>query len=748
MTGDLKHWKQLCGKAPWAAEGKSRTGHDLFVANDSMYLSGGKGRSLSGRSEQTEYDDIWRSEDGLNWVKGTGRAGITKPGHTLKSGNRYFYIKDHKQLYVSSDGIKWYRQFCTSTILGFFEDKIAMLVPNDRNQRLGCQFGYDLYFSEDGIYWKSDQNKVLTLLPWSEGKRERNSYRIYPYYERINYADNDGFDLIRFQNALWAIVMVNRDQNIYRTKDTKTWEKIDVTGKRFPLRSDAPAVAFDGYLWITGGVWAFDVDVVYEPAFSVFLTDVWRSKDGVNWEKTADRSPWGTGSMINTFSAKGYLYLITRGAYGNTAQGILREPFEIWRTKDGNKWEQVTRDTGGVHIQANDPDEINCVIETNEELYFLDQPQYRAFIGHNKSEIYIQASMTHEKFGVMKAILLKEEPPVFLRQGKDSKYFYRSHDLDGWERCVWKTSKKDGQQHAAVFPDDYEHMFYRPFVHENRLLMVGRKPSFSLLDTFEMLGEDEEKNAKALYEQGTLNYTGRVVPRDLTQAVKLWQKAAALGNSDAQFALGVIYDKGEGEPKNTAKAMEWWQKAAQQGHATAQYNLGCKYYEGNDVPMDLARAAQYYEKAAAQGNMTAQFNIGVMYEKGRGVPKAPDKAARWYRKAADNGFAHAQNNLGTMYYAGEGVPKNLAMATRWYQKSAAQGEPSAQKNLGKMYADGKGVTKDAVIAYAWYILSADRGDGEAKKAIDALTVSMTQSQRDDAKRLAAKWQKGQILKHE
>ncbi len=751
VTGDLKSWKRICEKAPWVQEGRSRIRHSLFIANDSIYLTGGQGRWLSGKSGHIEYDDTWKSQDGQHWIKVTETAGISKPGKVMKSGSRYFYIKDHKQLYVSEDGTRWQRMFYASANMDFLEGRITMIVANERHRylepHLKSQYGYDLYFSEDGIHWKSDQGKALSMIPRAKGQRDRNSYRAYPNYDRINYAV-DGFDLVWFENTFWSIAMFEGRQAIHRSNNLKTWEKISNVYGYFPLRSDVSVAAFDGYLWVTGGAWLFDVEDVYEPAFSVFLTDVHRSKDGVKWEEMTNRVPWGTGGPANIFSARGHLYLLARGAYGTASQGVIREPFDIWRTKDGNNWERVTPETSDVHTQADDPDDIRCVIETDKALYFFDPAQYRSFIQQNKSETYIQASAIHEKFGVIKAILQGDEPPVFLRQGRDSKYFYRSYDLDGWEPVTWKTAKADSQQKGNRFPDDYEHMVYRPLVYDNRLFMVGRKPSGERLYAFEMLGDDDKKNAEALYQQGTLHYSGQMGPKDLGQAIKLWEKSAMLGHTEAMFAMGVMHDKGEGVPKNAAKAIQWWEKAGQQGHDKAIYNIGWKYFNGKDVPQDFVKAAQYYEKAANLGNVTAQYNIGAMYDRGRGVPRDAATAVKWYQKAAEKGFALAQNNLGVMHYEGDGVPKNLSTAVHWHQKAAAQGSASAQKNLGGMYARGEGVPKDPVIAYAWYKLAALQEEKGAEEALHSLSESMTPSQRDTALRMASKWKKGELISHD
>ena len=63
-------------------------------------------------------------------------------------------------------------------------------------------------------------------------------------------------------------------------------------------------------------------------------------------------------------------------------------------------------------------------------------------------------------------------------------------------------------------------------------------------------------------------------------------KAAAQGDADAQFRLGVMYRVGEGVPKNPAGAIEWFKKAAAQGNSDAQFNLGMMHYSAEGTSTD------------------------------------------------------------------------------------------------------------------------------------------------------------------
>lgn len=52
------------------------------------------------------------------------------------------------------------------------------------------------------------------------------------------------------------------------------------------------------------------------------------------------------------------------------------------------------------------------------------------------------------------------------------------------------------------------------------------------------------------------------------------ERAAASGHPFGQFALGVLYQYGYGVPKDETQAIEWYRKAAEQGYGEAQRKLG------------------------------------------------------------------------------------------------------------------------------------------------------------------------------
>ena len=154
--------------------------------------------------------------------------------------------------------------------------------------------------------------------------------------------------------------------------------------------------------------------------------------------------------------------------------------------------------------------------------------------------------------------------------------------------------------------------------------------------------------------------------REEVNALRL---SAENGDPKAQNKLGDLYSSGRVVPRDDSQALEWYRKAAEQGNADAQRNLGFSYAAGAGVPKDGRQAAVWYRKAAEQGDAIAQVFLGVLYNCGQDVPQDYRLAAEWYRKAAEQGDGAAQHNLASMYYRGKGVPRDCRLAAAWYRKA-------------------------------------------------------------------------------
>jgi len=76
--------------------------------------------------------------------------------------------------------------------------------------------------------------------------------------------------------------------------------------------------------------------------------------------------------------------------------------------------------------------------------------------------------------------------------------------------------------------------------------------------------------------------------------------------------LGWCYQNGDGVPKDLNEAIRLYQLSVNQGNSFAQNNLGM--FKKNE-------AIKLFQLSVNQGNSTAQYNLGMCYENGDGVQK-------------------------------------------------------------------------------------------------------------------------------
>ena len=131
----------------------------------------------------------------------------------------------------------------------------------------------------------------------------------------------------------------------------------------------------------------------------------------------------------------------------------------------------------------------------------------------------------------------------------------------------------------------------------------------------------------------------RTVPEEAAAAQRVGH-AAALGDADAQFALGRLYETGRSVTHDPEAARRWYAEAARAGNAEASFNLGMmEISRGGEGAYE--RAASYFRAAAERGNVDAQVNLALLYEQGLGVPRDDALALDWYAKAALRGDPEA-----------------------------------------------------------------------------------------------------------
>lgn len=130
---------------------------------------------------------------------------------------------------------------------------------------------------------------------------------------------------------------------------------------------------------------------------------------------------------------------------------------------------------------------------------------------------------------------------------------------------------------------------------------------------------------------------------------------AVLGDSDAQFTLSQMYQNGIGVAKNIPEAIKFYELAAAQQELRAEYNLGLLYLEGDGVPADYEKAVALLRDAAFKGNDHAQYVLASLNEHGFRnaagevvIKPDPEQAIAMYYLASANDYGLAQFRLAEM----------------------------------------------------------------------------------------------------
>lgn len=215
------------------------------------------------------------------------------------------------------------------------------------------------------------------------------------------------------------------------------------------------------------------------------------------------------------------------------------------------------------------------------------------------------------------------------------------------------------------------------------------------------------KDGAAFTLMGELYAKGFGVKPDLTKAAQNFQKAAAAGDAQGQYALAMLKLEGKGVPKDESAAKTLLESSAAKVPA-ASYALGLMLLTDGKPDSDR-RAVTLFQDAALRGDADAQYGLAVIYKEGRGVPKSPSDAALWMGRAALSKNVAAETEYGIMLFNGEGVGRNEQAAAAMFRRAAEKNGAVAQNRLARLYFAGRGVRRDLVQGAKWAILSSAQG---------------------------------------
>ena len=114
-------------------------------------------------------------------------------------------------------------------------------------------------------------------------------------------------------------------------------------------------------------------------------------------------------------------------------------------------------------------------------------------------------------------------------------------------------------------------------------------------------------------------------------------------------------------------------------------------------------------------------------------------AVREFLWCAEKGNDLCQLYLGDIYYYGHGTIVRRDRATFWYHKSARQKNSTAAQRLFTLYERTRSIPGNGVKAYMWFKIARILGKETSVKRETKLVAGMTETEKNEAQRLAAEW---------
>ena len=179
------------------------------------------------------------------------------------------------------------------------------------------------------------------------------------------------------------------------------------------------------------------------------------------------------------------------------------------------------------------------------------------------------------------------------------------------------------------------------------------------------------------------------------------ERAAARGETQALYNLGVYKLTGPATHRDAQKARECFEDAARRAFAPAMSALGYLYLRAQGgVAFDCIGAQSWFRQAAELGFAEAQYRLGELLMVGAAGSPEPDAANDWLERAAQQGHPDAQCQYA---YCIEhdmihGVPTDAAGP--WWLRAAAQDCPRALFVLGRRLTTGENLPHDTILGHA------------------------------------------------
>ena len=286
------------------------------------------------------HGDVWRSRDkGKTW-KNILPSNPPFPAPQQHWANRAYFqaVSQGKYMYVLGG-----QDFNVVTNPGCEALVLPPGVPCPLPDIPFSQFFNDVWRSTDGIHWEQRTSPI-------------------PAQVKNRWSPRAGASAVSFKGDLYIMGgSLNDDaaidggaperiyfNDVWRSKNGgKTWKNMTKNmdpDSRWSPRAGGIAVVKGDYMYMIGGEEGFlcPFDPTFPPDAQPpcldppYFNDVWRSKDGRNWELVTDDAGWAPRPGHQVVVANGNFVLF--GGFG-----LLENPQDVWVSKNGEVWDKLDK---------------------------------------------------------------------------------------------------------------------------------------------------------------------------------------------------------------------------------------------------------------------------------------------------------------------------------------------------------------------------------------------------------------------
>jgi len=131
--------------------------------------------------------------------------------------------------------------------------------------------------------------------------------------------------------------------DVWRSQDGIHWKQMTDSAP-WTARAGLSSVVHRGEIYVMAGSFNDDPAVIGGPPTRVYFNDVWKSRNGRDWVKLTGNAPWAPRAGAIAVVKNGYIYLIGGEDGFICLPGSACPPYfnDVWRTRDGANWELVT----------------------------------------------------------------------------------------------------------------------------------------------------------------------------------------------------------------------------------------------------------------------------------------------------------------------------------------------------------------------------------------------------------------------